>query len=392
MLESKGTVGSESGRSYWLCQLQAVAKPVLQALNERMLKARMPVECVEGCQEDRALYTHLEALGRLLCGIAPWLDNDRVPADEEELRRKYAELARGAIDAATDPNSVDYMNFSEGYQPIVDAAFLAQALLRAPNELWVKLDDRVRSNVVSALRATRTRKPHYNNWLLFGATIEAALHMAGESDWDPMRIDYALKQHAGWYAGDGAYGDGPEFHWDYYNSFVIIPMLVDVLRTVGNEYGDWSSMREGVMKHAIRYAAVQERFIAPDGSFPPIGRSLAYRSGAFQSLAQIALLDMLPEGLEPAAVRCALAAVIRRTLEAQGTFTTEGWLRIGLSGHQPGLGEAYISTGSLYLCAAVFLPLGLPPEHPFWSGADREWTSRLAWGGSPIPIDSAWKG
>ena len=37
----------------------------------------------------------------------------------------------------------------------------------------------------------------------------------------------------------------------------------------------------------------------------------------------------------------------------------EGWLRVGLGGHQPGIAEAYISTGSLYLCTAAFLPLGL---------------------------------
>ena len=44
-----------------------------------------------------------------------------------------------------------------------------------------------------------------------------------------MRVDYALRQHDQWYKGDGIYGDGPQFHWDYYNSFVIHPMLLDVL-------------------------------------------------------------------------------------------------------------------------------------------------------------------
>ena len=44
-----------------------------------------------------------------------------------------------------------------------------------------------------------------------------------------------------------------------------------------------------------------------------------------------------------------------------------GWLTIGLSGHQPSLGEPYISTGSLYLCLCGLLPLGLPPDNEFWS-------------------------
>ena len=53
--------------------------------------------------------------------------------------------------------------------------------------------------------------------------------------WDRMRVDYALRQHEQWYKGDGVYGDGPEFHWDYYNSFVIHPMLLDVLPRASDE-------------------------------------------------------------------------------------------------------------------------------------------------------------
>jgi hypothetical protein len=56
-----------------------------------------------------------------------------------------------------------------------------------------------------------------------------------------MRVDYALRQHHQWYKGDGAYGDGPYFHWDYYNSFVIQPMLLDVLGVCGSHYDEWSS-------------------------------------------------------------------------------------------------------------------------------------------------------
>ena len=54
-----------------------------------------------------------------------------------------------------------------------------------------------------------------------------------------MRVDYALRQHAQWYKGDGVYGDGPAFHWDYYNSFVIQPMLLDVLRLLSSTAPDW---------------------------------------------------------------------------------------------------------------------------------------------------------
>lgn len=376
---------AEMDRTYWLDVLFRIANPVLQALASRQLKAVMPVERK---QEDRFSYTYLEALGRLLAGLAPWLEHG--PEDEEEgkLRALFARLAREAIDAGTDPSSPDYMNFSEGFQPIVDAAFLAHAVVRAPNALWTKLEPRVKRNLIQALKLSRSRKPFFNNWLLFAAMVETALYRMGETDWDPMRIDYALKQHEQWYLGDGTYGDGPEYHADYYNSFVIQPMLIDIVEAMGEHYPDWGRLREPVLHRARRYAAIQERSISPEGTFPVIGRSLAYRFGAFQLLSQIALRRELPAHVEPAQVRGALTAVIRRTIEMPGTFDDGGWLTIGLCGHQPDVGETYISTGSLYLCSTVFLPLALPADDPFWQG-EAEWTAKKAWSGKPIPIDHA---
>ena len=97
----------------------------------------------------------------------------------------------------------------------------------------------------------------------------------------------------------------------------------------------------------------------------------------------------LPDGVAPAQVRGALTAVIRRTLEAPGTFDADGWLRIGFCGHQPGVGETYISTGSLYLCAVALLPLGLAESDEFWSAPPQRWTSAKAWSGEPFAIDHA---
>jgi hypothetical protein len=93
--------------------------------------------------------------------------------------------------------------------------------------------------------------------------------------------------------------------------------------------------------------------------------------------------------VSPAQVRGALTAVIRRTMEPPGTFDAGGWLRIGLAGHQPGVGESYISTGSLYLCATALVPLGLPPSDPFWAAPAAPWTAVQAWSGQPFPIDRA---
>src|SRR6185436_439408 len=244
---------------------------------------------------------------------------------------------------AVDPSSADAMNFTKDRQPLVDAAFLAHGLLRAPRALRDGLDAATRANLVRALESTRVIVPAFSNWLLFSATVEAGLARLGAS-WDRVRVDYALRQHDQWYKGDGSYGDGPQFHWDYYNSFVIHPMMLDVLDACRDDVPAWKELASREEPRARRYAAVQERLIAPDGSFPAIGRSLAYRFGAFHLLAQMALRRALPEGVTPAQVRAALTACIRRSSDAPGTFDKEGWLTIGFCGHQPGVGERYIST------------------------------------------------
>lgn len=375
-------------RAYWLDVLTRVAHPVLSNLAQRRLKEKMPVETASGQSDGRRPYTHLEALGRLLAGISPWLERDLQAGEENSLRTTYATLSREAIAAATDSGSPDFMNFNKGRQPLVDAAFLAHAILRAPTELWKKLDPTVQRNLMTALRSTRTITPSFSNWLMFSAMVEAALRFMGD-DWDSMRVDYALRQHEQWYKGDGVYGDGPDFHWDYYNSFVIQPMLIDVLSVVGDTSKAWQEMSRHVLIRARRYAEIQERMISPEGTFPAIGRSLAYRFGAFQLLAQIALMHQLPERTAPAQVRGALTAVIRRMIEAPGMFDAQGWLTIGFCGHQPKIGERYISTGSVYLCAVGLLPLGLPPDDEFWKSAPADWTSRKIWAGQNLDADHA---
>jgi hypothetical protein len=382
-------------RAAWVAQATRIADPVLTHLAAGTLKRSMPVEQAAGA--NRAPVTHLEALGRLLAGLAPWLALPAADTAEGRARARVLDLARRAIAQAVDPASPDALNFTTGGQPLVDAAFLAHAILRAPAALGDGLDPTTRTRLVAALTSTRVITPAFSNWLLFTAMVEAGLARLG-APWDRTRVDYALRQHEQWYLGDGQYGDGPDFHWDYYNSFVIQPMLLDVLdavspetsrETAGATNAAWAAMRAPVLARARRHAAVQERLIGPDGTFPAIGRSIAYRAGAFQLLAQIALRRALPESVAPGQVRAALSAVLIRTLDAPGTFDASGWLRIGLAGHQPGVGERYISTGSLYLCATAFLPLGLPPDDPFWAQPAQPWTARLAWSGAPFPIDHA---
>jgi hypothetical protein len=375
-------------RKYWVDTLIKISKPVLQALSDNALKDKMPVESAPGEIEGRRKVTYLEALGRTLAGLSPWLSLGATNNAEGKLREQYIDMSLKAIRNAVTPGSVNFMNFTEASQPLVDAAFLAHALLRAPGQLWERLDETTQQHLINALLSTRTIKPYYSNWLLFSAMVEAAL-LKFSTQYDAMRIDFAVRSHEAWYKGDGVYGDGPEFHFDYYNSYVIQPMLLDVLLTLQQEAGAKGDAYDIAMRRAQRYAEIQERMISPEGTFPPVGRSIAYRCGAFQLLAQIALQRKLPVSLRPGQVRSALTAVIRRSMEAPQTFDRDGWLRIGFCGHQPGIGETYISTGSLYLCTLAFLPLGLPESDAFWADDAEDWTSKKAYAGSDFPIDKA---
>lgn len=373
-------------RGDWLATLRTICAPVLRHGAARTLKAAMPCEAPVGGETRRA-FTHLEACARTLAGLAPWLELGGLAGEEAAQQAEARQQAQALIASITDPASPDHLNFARGSQPLVDAGFLAQAILRAPTVLWNELPPIVRANAVRALSDARAIPPPPNNWILFSAMIEA-FFAATDLDHDATRIDDVLARIDGWYLGDGWYRDGPDFCFDYYNSFVIHPLLIDILRVMPPTPGRVQFGRKQLFR-ARRHAVQIERMIAADGAMPVIGRSLSYRCGNLHLMALLALLGRLPSELEPAQVREAMARAIARSLRIPGTFDAGGWLTVGLGGHQPGLAEDYISTGSLYLCTTAFLPLGLAPEDRFWGDAAASTSGDLAYGGNGPPPDRA---
>ena len=376
----------EYKRKQWIDAMCKIVTPVLDMLEQGKLKQSLPLTF----HEERKAFAPLEAFGRSMLGLAPWLEADSEILDEEERTRQavYRAKAVRCIEMATNPESPDFMLFDEGGQPLVDAAFLAHALVRAPKALAAALPEETRKHLADALRSTRKIPAYNSNWLFFSAMVEAGLYVIGEP-YDIMRVIYPMRVFQQWYNGDGVYGDGAMFHWDYYNSFVIQPMYVDLVRLFENEHEEIRQMKSVVLKRAARYASELERMIGPEGSYPIIGRSICYRFGAFQMLSQAALEHMLEPHISPASVRCGLSAVIARVMSSPDLFDKNGWLRPGVFGYQPELAEEYINIGSLYLCSAVFLPLGLAPQDAFWSAPDEEWSAKKVWAGGHIVIDHA---
>lgn len=385
--ESPRRATGAEDRKVWVNTLVKVADPVLSNLAGGTLRANMPQESLDEKRGHK--FSHLEAFGRTLCGIAPWLELGADDTEEGRLRGKYIALTLKGIANAVNPDSPDYLDFRTPYQPLVDAAFLSLGILRAPVQIWGGLDKLTRERLITELKRTRSIKPFQSNWLLFASIIEATLlELTGECDRE--RLLYGVETFRDkWYLGDATYGDGPHYHADYYNSFVIHPLLTETLRVMEKHRVQGADFLAVQWKRFTRYAGQQERLISPEGAYPVIGRSIVYRVGAFHALSHAALLHALPEEVAPAQVRCALTAVIKRQFAAPGNFDGRGWLRVGFAGSQVEMSESYINTGSTYLCTFGFVALGLPETDPFWSGGFTPWTSLKAWNGEKVQADHA---
>ncbi len=387
---ASSSAGPAGDRAYWVSLLDKIATPILLNMSKGQLRKNMPVEYSATWDGRNKQVAYMEAFGRLIGGIAPFL---ALPVDgtaEGKVRARLLKQTQESLSHSVDPQSPDYLFWGDGKttQPLVDAAHIAQALLYAPDVLWKPLSEKTKQQLIHEFTTIRRIKPWNNNWVLFAAMIETFLLSIGQPI-DEARIDNAIDKINSWYVGDGWYNDGDYFHFDHYNGYVIHPMLVDVLR-VNVAYGRRTAKEyESAYKRMQRYASFQERYISPEGTYLVVGRSSTYRVGAFQPLVKLALEQKLPKGIQPAQVRCALTKVMQRMF-VPATFTKTGWLTLGLVGdQQTDLADYYSNTGSMYVTALVFLSLGLPATDAFWAAPFTEWTQLKAWSGKPFSKDYA---
>jgi hypothetical protein len=384
-------------RKFWVSLLQKIATPVLNNLSEGKLKVNMPLEVSsawDNLGRDKSA-GYLEAFARLLAGMAPWLAVEAIDLEEERLRKDFLKKVQLCIINCVNPQSPDYFLWKADFeptdkrcQPLVDSAYLAQAFIKAPKVLWAPLPATTKQQVIKEFTKLRSLIPPFNNWLLFSAMIETFFSTIGEV-YDALRINMAIHKIQEWYVGDGWYSDGTRFHFDYYNSFVIHPMLHDIMAVMVKKNQVSKEDQEQALLRMQRYGDILERFISPEGTYPAFGRSITYRVGVFQALSMLSLENKLPEHIAPAQVRCALTAVMKRMFSHQDIFDKNGWLTLGYAGHQPNVAEGYSNTGSMYMTSLAFLPLGLPANDAFWTSPYTEWSSAKAWSGKPFPQDHA---
>lgn len=383
----KKTPVPASDRQQWVELCYRIAAPVLENMSKGELQKNMQLELSPTWDGRDKRVAYMETFGRLMAGISPWLALPDDDTEEGKMRKQIREWALLSYKNAVNPDSPDFLLWeTSSTQRLVDAAYLAESFLRAPEATWQQLDETTKKRYIERFQRLKVVRPAYNNWLLFRGLIEAFLMSVGEEA-DQYALTVAANKINEWYLSDGWYSDGPEFSLDYYNAYVIHPMYIEMLEVL-NKHNFWTPVSTGLaVKRMQRFNIFMERLISPEGTYPAFGRSVVYRMGAFQTLAMAAWKYGLPEGLSNGQVRSALTAVMNNMFKVEGNFNEGGFLQLGFAGHQPELSNYYTNNGSLYMTSLVFMPLGLPADHPFWSDAAQPWTSQKAWSGKPFPID-----
>lgn len=383
----------QTEREYWSAQAFRMAQPVLEKMANGELQKTMQTEYSPSFDNRNRKVVFMETFGRLMAGIAPWiaLPDDGTP--EGMQRKQLREWALASYRNAVDPNSPDYLLWSGAGQALVDAAYIAESFLRAYDQLWKPLDDVTKQRYIKEFTGLRKVDPPYTNWFLFSSVIESFLAKAG-APYDEFRVNTACRKVEEWYVGDGWYADGPVFAFDYYTSYVFHAMYLETLQAMidakANTRIDYKKYYDRALKRAQKFSVVLERFISPEGTFPVIGRSTPYRLAAMQPLALMSWYQTLPQELSNGQVRAALTKVLHRMFDVCNNYNDGGYLTIGFCGSQPETADWYTNNGSLYITSVVFLPLGLPATHDFWTTEAQPWTQVKAWNGQPFPKDHRW--
>ena len=414
---------AKTDREVWVDIMYQMAEPVMKNMAEGKLQQVMDtaggnrnLELSPTWDNRDKKVAYMEAFGRLLAGLAPWLNLPDDDSAESVKRQQLRKWTRQAIINAVDPNSPDRLGWENGGQTLVDAAYVVEGLFRGYDSLWVPLPKETKDLYIKELKGLRRYDPPYTNWLLFIAMEESFLMYVG-ADYDAYRIKMALAKIEEWYIGDGIYSDGPSFAFDYYNSYVIQPMYMECLEMIAarqpnNTYlifgktndkvrGAKNRLQE-VTKRMQKWSVILERFISPEGTFPVVGRSIPYRMATLQPLALLAWRKQLLKELHEGQVRSALTAVANRMFYGQlenpakntptlsKNYNAGGFLTIGFVGSHPNVADWYTNNGSLYMTSLAFMPLGLPATDSFWTAPYEKWTSKKAWEGDDFPKDHKW--
>jgi len=304
-----------------------------------------------------ALVDGLEGFSRALPLFAAWVGSGRsarvrVQTDEVDI----LDLAAEGFRAGTDPNHPGFWGRArnEG-QILVEAHDLALSfwLLKAPllERLGVRQAERAAAWLLAAAAAPRPQ----SNWALFPAVIELCLADCFPGRVASRAVAETLAFVQSLHAGRGWFRDGPAGPIDYYSAWGFQYSLAWIRR-----------LRPGLLDPGLeaacrRFAEDLPYFLGPEG-FPPMGRSLSYRTAVPAPLIAGAHFGWVPPSLALRALDRTWRHFISRGCLADGTLTQ------GFHGRAPRTVEHYTGPGSpLWGLRSLVWALLFPRDSEFWA-------------------------
>lgn len=96
-----------SDREKWAEMCYKIAAPVLENMSKGELQKNMEVELSPNWNGNNSKLLYMEAFGRLMTGISPWLALPDDDTDEGRMRKQLREWALASYANAVDPDSPD---------------------------------------------------------------------------------------------------------------------------------------------------------------------------------------------------------------------------------------------------------------------------------------------
>ena len=159
---------------------------------------------------------------------------------------------------------------------------------------------------------------------------------------------------------------GPNLLLDYYNSYVIHPMYVEVLEVCeANKFSTPVSVSLGV-KRMQRFNTFIERLISPEGTYPAFWPICGASYGGISINGACRIEIWFARGPENGQIRKCTYRSNENMFSVEGNFDNENFLKLGFVGHQPNLANYYTNNGSLYMTSfSLFCHWDFPlADHP----------------------------
>ncbi len=246
-------------------------------------------------------------------------------------------------------------------QTVVETSLLTVGLVVARAQLWDPLPRAVQDGLADWLNAVSHQlDTNINNWNMFPVITQLGLGQLGRPV-DRAWVQGLLGEVEKFYHADGWYADGFYRQFDYY-----VPEAIYLL-ILAAAWSDDDAFRRRIGERAARFARDYALFFDVEGRNIVYGRSRSYRFSASYFFALCAWAGV--PGVEPGRCRGLIARNIAWYLN-RDVFGPDGRLWGGVAYLNERANEVYIGPGSGAWAFQSFLPMALPPEHPFWTAPE----------------------